>query len=275
MPATITFDTLTDAHLDGALRLSQAVSWPHRREDWHLFLRLSRGVVALAGGKVVGTAQATPFGDVAMVNMIIVDAQMRSRGLGRQLMTRAMAGVDVPEWRLTATVEGLPLYEKLGFVATGSVLQHQGVPVRQAVPDGVDWAGDTDLAAIQVLDQQATGADRSSLIARLMHEARLVVIRKGPDLAGYACLRRFGRGDLVGPVVAEDSAMAQRLISFLMARSTAGFLRVDTTEEAGLAPWLMGQGLAAAGGGVSMRRGAATVPATSVQCFALAAQALG
>lgn len=275
MSATITFDALTAAHLDGALRLSQEAGWPHRREDWHLLLRLSRGVVALAAGEVVGTAQATRFGDVAMANMIIVDAQMRGRGLGRQLMTRAMAGVEVPEWRLTATDDGLPLYEKLGFVATGRVLQHQGVPVAQPVPGGVDWADAADLAAIQALDRQATGADRAALIALLMREARLAVIRKGPNLVGYACLRRFGRGKLVGPAVAETTEMAQLLTGFLIARAPAGFLRVDTTEAAGLAPWLVAQGLSQVGRGISMQRGGATLPAAPVRCFALVAQALG
>ncbi|MDZ4312105.1 MAG: GNAT family N-acetyltransferase [Cypionkella sp.] len=275
MSATITFDTFATAHLEGALRLSQEAGWPHRRGDWQLLSRLSRGVVALAAGNVVGTALATPFGDVAMANMIIVDAGMRGRGLGRQVMTRAMAEVGVPEWRLTATDDGLPLYEKLGFVATGRVLQHQGVPMAQALPSGVDWADAADMEGIATLDRQATGADRRDLLVRLMIEGRLAVIRKGDDLVGYACLRRFGRGDLVGPVVAETAEMAQRLISFLITKAQGGFLRVDTTEAAGLAPWLTAQGLAPVGGGISMQRGGTTLPVVPLLCFALAAQAFG
>jgi GNAT superfamily N-acetyltransferase len=275
MTDTITFDAFTAAHLDGALRLSREAGWPHRREDWHLLHRLSRGVVALAAGEVVGTAQATPFGDVAMANMIIVAARLRGRGLGRQLMTRAMAGVDVPEWRLTATEDGVPLYKKLGFVATGRVLQHQGTPRMAAEPDGVDWAAPGDLESVAALDRQATGADRGTLLVRLMIEGRLAVIRSGRVPVGYACLRRFGRGDLVGPVIAETAEMAQHLIGFLIAQTPGGFLRVDTTEAAGLAPWLVAQGLAPVGGGISMQRGGANRPASPVQCFAHAAQALG
>jgi predicted N-acetyltransferase YhbS len=275
MSVTITFDSFTPAHLDGALRLSQEAGWPHRREDWQLVQRLSRGVVALEAGKVVGTALATPFGAVAMANMIIVDGRMRGRGIGRQVMTRAMAGFEVPEWRLTATDDGLPLYEKLGFIATGRVLQYQGKPVASAVPPGVEWAVAADLQQILALDQQATGADRGSLIARLMVEGRLAVIRRGRDLAGYACLRRFGRGDLVGPVIAETPKTAQRLIGFLITQSATGFLRIDTTEAAGLAPWLTAQGLAPVGGGIAMQRGGGQAADTKTRCFALAAQALG
>lgn len=275
MSDTLTFDAFSAAHLDDALHLSQAALWPHRREDWHLLSRLGRGVVALADGRVVGTALATPFGAVAMANMIIVDAAMRGRGLGRRLMTQAMASVEVPEWRLTATDDGLPLYQKLGFVATGRVLQHQGTPFPQTQPDGVEWADAVDLEAIATLDRQATGAERGTLIVRLMIEGQLAVIRRGGDPVGYASLRRFGRGDLIGPVVAETPEMAQRLISFLISQSHSSFLRVDTTEAAGLAPWLTAQGLAPVGGGISMRRGGSPLPAAPVQCFALAAQALG
>ena len=275
MSDTISFDAFTAAHLDDARHLSQAAGWPHRREDWHLLSRLSRGVVALAAGKVVGTALATPFGGVAMANMIIVDARMRGRGVGRHLMTRAMAGVEAPEWRLTATDDGLPLYEKLGFVATGRVLQHQGVPLDQARPDGVEWADAADLEGIATLDRQATGAERGALIVRLMIEGQLAVIRRGADPVGYASLRRFGRGDLIGPVVAETPEMAQRMIGFLISQSHSSFLRVDTTETAGLESWLTAQGLAPVGGGIAMRRGGSPLPAAPVQCFALAAQALG
>ena len=167
MTDTLTFAPFAPAHLEGALRLSQEAGWPHRMEDWRLVQRISRGVVVLDGPKVVGTALATPFGTVAMANMIIVDAAMRGRGLGRRLMDRMMAGVDVPEWRLVATEDGLPLYEKLGFAATGQILQHQGVIGACAMPEGVVAAEPADLPAILALDRQATGADRTGLLALL------------------------------------------------------------------------------------------------------------
>ncbi|GGH61980.1 GNAT family N-acetyltransferase [Frigidibacter albus] len=274
MTDTLTFDRFTAEHLEGALRLSRQAGWPHRAEDWQMLLRLSRGVVALAEGQVVGTALATPFGGVAMANMIIVDAAMRGRGLGRSLMERAMA-LEVPEWRLTATADGLPLYEKLGFVACGRVLQHQGLVAAQNAPDGVEWAVQADLPAMVALDRQATGADRAGLIAELMAEGQMAVIRDGAALAGFAALRTFGRGAVAGPVIAASAGDAQRLLTFVFAQRPGGFLRVDTTEAAGLAPWLAAQGLAPAGGGIAMRRGGAAAPQTPFQCFALAAQALG
>ena len=42
-------------------------------------------------GRVVATTMMTPFGsDCATINMVIVDAAMRGRGLGRRLMDAAL-----------------------------------------------------------------------------------------------------------------------------------------------------------------------------------------
>ncbi|EKJ95865.1 acetyltransferase [Bradyrhizobium lupini HPC(L)] len=117
-------------HLDAAVELSRQAGWPHRKEDWALVLSISNGFVALENGRVVGTAMATLLGDgCATVNMVIVDEAMRGRGLGRRLMDAAIGATEKRECRLVATADGLPLYEKMGFVASGEVLQHQGVPV--------------------------------------------------------------------------------------------------------------------------------------------------
>ena len=76
----------------------------------------------------MATILMTPYGeDAATINMVIVDAAIRGRGLGRKLMEEALARAGERTSYLVATQEGLPLYEKLGFVATGKIVQHQGV----------------------------------------------------------------------------------------------------------------------------------------------------
>ena len=127
-PATIEIVPFEAAHMPGAHVLSQAESWPHRPQDWGLGLSVSRGVVALQDGRVVGTALCSIFGPVATLNMIIVADDMRGRGLGRKLMDAAMASADGLEMRLVATEAGRPLYRKLGFVECGGVIQLTGTP---------------------------------------------------------------------------------------------------------------------------------------------------
>lgn len=267
-------------HIDGAYFLSQQAQWPHRKEDWAFVLSLSKGFVALEEGRVVGTAMATLYGDTcATINMVIVDESMRGRGLGRQLMNTALKATDGRECRLVATQDGLPLYEKLGFVAGGEIVQHQGFVQKQAFNTStVAWAEQTVLDELAALDATAFGADRRSLLRTLAQTGKFAVLRDGGTITGYIALRPFGRGEVAGPVVAANQEDAKALLSFVLSAAAGSFLRVDTTVATGLAPWLIQQGLAHVGGGVPMRRNAAQSAgneSASVKTYALASQALG
>ncbi len=292
---SLAFDCLAfePTHLPGAVALSQQAQWPHRLEDWALALSLSQGVVAVAapgsdGARVVGTALMTPYGeDAATINMVIVDESMRGRGLGRRLMDEVMALAGSRPLRLIATRDGLPLYEKLGFREVGTVVQHQGPaePVPQPVTEDVAPADAAALpsliaASLTALDRHAFGADRSALFTRLAEVARFALLRRNGAVVGFAALRDFGRGKVIGPVVAPDADGAKALIAFFLAAHPGGFLRVDTTVDTGLGPWLAERGLRHVGGGIAMRRPApqpapTDTPATPVMTYALASQALG
>jgi GNAT superfamily N-acetyltransferase len=269
-----------DDHLEAAVALSKAEGWPHRREDWDLVLSLSRGVVALEKGRVVGTALATPFGEAgATVNMVIVDRTLRGRGLGRKLMASAIEAAGERPCRLVATEDGRPLYEKLGFVVTGEIRQHQGLvaaPLHPALEADIEFADEAVAAELAVLDAQAMGLDRSMLFTRLAREGRFAVLREVGRIEGFAVLRPFGRGEVAGPVVARTADEAKALLGFLFAARAGAFLRVDTRGGGGLDAFLVEHGLLPVGGGLAMQRGGtASSDLQTVQTFALASQALG
>ncbi|MCU0905920.1 MAG: GNAT family N-acetyltransferase [Rhodobacteraceae bacterium] len=272
---TLTSAPFDASHIPGALALSRAAHWPHRAEDWALFLSLSRGAVVQDGEDVVATALATPFGPVATANMIIVDAGRRGAGLGRQVMEAAMAQVAAQEWRLIATTDGLPLYRKLGFVAVGEIVQHQGVVTAGPAGAMPDRATAADLAALAALDTAASGMARGPLFEALLRLGTVHVLREGGAITALAALRPFGRGEVLGPVVARNADEARAIMAPIVASAAGRFLRVDTPVTSGLAGWLAAQGMTHAGGGIQMRRGGGADPAGPQQVFALAAQALG
>ncbi|NTJ61861.1 GNAT family N-acetyltransferase [Agrobacterium rhizogenes] len=270
--------SFTPEHIDGALALSRQAKWPHRAEDWNLVLRLSHGVAAMdETGHVVGTILMTPYGeDCATINMVIVDENLRGRGLGRKLMDAAMALAGDRSLRLIATTDGLPLYRKLGFVAEGEIFQHQG-HLADLVPGGdVEAATADDFSAIKTLDRAAFGADRSSLIDALANIAQVAVVRRNGRVEAYGALRAFGRGEVIGPVVAANAEDAKSVITALALRKSSTFLRVDTNEGSGLTGWLAEIGLSHVGGGIAMRRPTGNAVASQdARIFALANQALG
>ncbi len=264
-------------HLEAAVRLSRQAGWPHRLEDWQMALTLSEGVVAIEDARVVGTVLVTPYkADCATINMVIVDEAMRGRGLGRTLMDAALRIAGDRPLRLVATAEGLPLYEKLGFRETGRVLQHQGVVGEVAAPPGIEAATAADIDAIAALDRRAFGADREGLVAYLAKAGEFAVLRRDGRVSGFAALRVFGRGEVIGPVVAAGLDDAKALVAHFIAMRPGRFLRVDTTGDAGISGWLTEQGLAHVGGGIAMMKPPIHRAADRVvNIFALANQALG
>jgi len=283
--------TFEARHLPEAIALSQQAGWPYRREDWQMLLSISDGLVAEEDGRVVGCCLVTPYGDdVATINMVIVDENLRGHGIGRTLMTRALTLAGSRECRLVATKEGRPFYEKLGFQQTGTVLQYQAPlpaappgarPIEAEPPPGskaIDWLADAGTEEILRLDRIATGADRVNLISALARNGRIAVLRDGPRVIGYGALRPFGWGWVAGPVVARTSDDAKILLSTLFAHSPAGtFMRVDITDSSCFGPWLTDRGLNHVGGGITMARnpGAETNPPPAFRVFALASLALG
>lgn len=265
-------------HLEGAVALSRGEQWPHRPEDWMMLQQLSAGVVALdADGKVVGTTFMTPYAeDYAMINLVIVDKSMRGLGLGRKMMERAIELAGNRPQRLTATQDGLPLYEKLGFVATGTVCQHQGLVQPVARPDGIETMQADDIDQIKAMDRMALAADRSELIDAILAQGQVALIRKAGQITAWAAIRAFGRGEVIGPVIANSLENARDLIAYHASSRSGCFLRVDTGSETGLSPWLEEIGLAHVGGGVTMRRPfSQDTEHPGPKVFALASQALG
>ena len=273
----LTFAAMQPEHLPGAVRLSADAGWPHREEDWRLVLDISHGFVAVQEGEVVATALATPFGNAAMVNMVIVDASLRRKGIARVMMERVMAVADPASWHLVATDAGLPLYEAFGFRRTGKIVRYQGNVADVRSSGDACWGSTSDLAAVIRLDKAASGMDRAAMYSALSKEARIAVLRRSDGIVGHAFVRDFGRGRVVGPVVASSVGAAQSLISFIMSENAGALLRVDTGVHTGLGAWLERNGLSAdTAGGIVMQAGTvASGPTGPVSVFALAAQALG
>jgi ribosomal protein S18 acetylase RimI-like enzyme len=277
MTETISLVALGPEHLDGALRLSRAVGWPHRLEDWQMSLALSEGrAMVTESGDVVGTIFLTPFGtDAATISLVIVDERMRGRGLGRKLMQAALDLAGTRPLRLTATEDGQPLYQSLGFEAVGMIVQQQGAVAAVAAPTNVLPARPTDLPAIVELDRAAFGADRQGLLGYIANVGEFIVIERAGRVVAFAGIRAFGRGEVIGPLVAEDAADARDLLAYAFASRTGKFVRVDHPSDTGLADWLTSLGLVNVGGGVAMQRPKIVGEPAKARTFGLASQALG
>lgn len=270
---------LTLDHMAQAHGLSQALNWPYRLEDWKFAHALGRGFAVEADGQLVGTALWWPYGDTfATIGMIIVSPHAQRQGIGGRLMDALLADAAGRRMTLISTKDGEALYTKLGFIPFGIVTQHQAVlakvpridpavPVRAALAE--------DVAAIESVDQRASGMDRKRLLAALLPIADTVVVERDGAIVGYGCVRRWGRGVVIGPVIARDQADARAIIATLASGHEGSFVRIDTTEACGLAPWLVEIGLPQVDRVISMALGEPPQAMPGTTLFALSNQSLG
>jgi AraC-like DNA-binding protein/predicted N-acetyltransferase YhbS len=270
--------SLQESDLEAAHRLSVAALWPHRLEDWRMFRDLGRGIVACDGsGAIVGTALSWRFGDkAATLGMVLVALALQGRGMGHMLMDNVLEDLEGRALMLNATEAGQRLYKALGFSTVGTFRQHQGTyqptewkarktRARKLLP--------ADRDAVAALDTAAFGAPRTKLLDRLLAEGDAVVIEGANGVAGFAIRRDFGRGRVIGPVIAADEAAAIDLIAAL---AEPGFLRIDIPSDAPrLSAWLGERGLMPVGIATMMVRGAWVPAPPHARRFGLVSQAFG
>ena len=270
---------LRTEHLPQALELSQALRWPYRLEDWAFAHQLGRGFAVEIEGRLAGTALWWPYGDRhASAGMVIVSAQDQRKGIGGMLMDALLGDAAGRTVLLNSTEDGLGLYTRLGFIAHGHVIQHQGVLAQAPSPasgESVRSLAPGDLTAVRDLDLGATGMDRTRLIDALLSTSEVKVIDRGGRISGYACVRTWGRGVVIGPVVAADDSDARALIAALAAPHVGRFVRIDLPAAVGLSPWVESIGLPRVDKVVAMALGELPKPAVGAKLFALSNQSLG
>lgn len=232
------------------VRLNQMAGWNQTASDWERFLTVSpRGCfVSELNGQVCGTVTTISFQNrFAWIGMVLVDPQYRGRGIGTDLLKRAIRHLDdekIPTLKLDATPQGKPLYEKLGFVAEYEIERWslQRSPSETAKSSSLDeFASAALLQSILKTDQEVFGADRGFLLESLHEDAPDLTLGSwtGSVLRGYALGRRGLFADHLGPWMASDGAAARTLLETFLARSSREAIVVDCLKSNKIAAGLL------------------------------------
>ena len=221
--------------------LSIAVGWPHRPKDWDFLRRAGRGIAAVDGiGRVFGSAMWFPQGDdFATIGLVITTPRIQAQGGGRWLMGHVLEQCRDRNLSLNATRAADHLYVSLGFTREALVYQRQGAvaPRLPGVPglDGELNALSSDrVGEITNLDTRAFGNNRGKLLALLAEDTSIRTLSRGGEIVGYSMCREFGRGHVVGPLVARNDHDAIHLTAAHLKDLAGKFARVDTREKDGV-----------------------------------------
>jgi ribosomal protein S18 acetylase RimI-like enzyme len=281
LPDGVTLRKMTADDLAGAQALSHGFQWPFRMEDWRFSFAHGEGVAAVRDGQLVGTALRWLWGPRhGTVGHVMVAPRLQGQRLGQHLMHALLAGSGDRAMLLHATADGRGVYERMGFAITGEIRQHQGLATHaqvMALPEGerLRPLNRNDADRLVQLDTRAAGMPRDAMLRRLLADGDTVVLARSGEAAGFATLRRFGRGHAIGPVVAPDLTSAKALIAHWCSRYAGKFVRIDVDAASGLPEWLEVQGLPRVDSATTMVRGGPLERGPDFGYWALVTQALG
>jgi len=231
---------ITTVQIDLLHGLSMGVRWPHRPKDWELLLKTGQGLVAVDGiGRVFGSAMWFPYGDdFATIGMVITSPRNQAQGNGRWLMDQVLERCAGRHLSLNATPAAHSLYISMGFADEATVYQCQG-EVALALPQLPPLEGEIvrlsmeDFDEINQLDSSAFGVDRRALLRLIADTAKICGLRRNGRLVGFSLCREFGRGKVIGPIVANGDEDAIHLTASHLEGLKGEFARVDTREKDG------------------------------------------
>jgi len=282
---------LTEAHLEGALRLTRSANWNQDTADWRMMLALGRAWGITEGdGTLAASTLVLPYVDgahsvegFAWVSMVLVLPEHRRKGYASQLLRTAIAWLHERELTplLDATPAGHAVYIQEGFVDTWGFARY-ALPGAFAAPSArtevaVRTLQAKDWPAIAALDAPAFGASREGLLRTLatrLPAAALVAERDGA-IVGYLLGREGHEARQLGPLVATHPGAAQALLSEALQR-VPGPVYLDLVDrESGLRAWLESGGFAFQRPFTRMAHGATRAPGDESMVVLAAGPELG
>lgn len=240
--------TMTPVDVAAGMRLKEIAGWNQTKEDWERFLRAEPEgcFVAEWNGQVAGTVTTIVYENrFAWIGMVLVDPQLRGKGIGTALLQKALDHLDakkVPCVKLDATPQGKPIYARLGFQSEYEIERHSltreiGPKDSPATVSG----GAEKLEALLKMDSEVFGADRSALLRSLADSApELVTIaRHEGTVQGFALGRKGSQADHLGPWVASNALAAREVFERFLLRSRRQVVFVDVVRDNPWAPALL------------------------------------
>jgi len=239
--------TMTAADIPAGMRLKGIAGWNQTPEDWERFLEAEPEgcFVAEWNGQVAGTVATISYEDrFAWIGMVLVDPQVRGKGIGTALLLKAIDYLDaknVPCMKLDATPQGKPIYTRLGFQIEYEIERHSLTRDITSQSGTQSAVAAENLEPLLEFDHKLFGADRSALLRSLAKSApELVAIHgSGGAVEGFALGRQGSLADQLGPWAAANASVAGAVCDDFLRRSRRPVVFADALRDNAWAPALL------------------------------------
>jgi GNAT superfamily N-acetyltransferase len=206
-----------------------AVFW---ETDPDAFVAVEEDGALVAGGSIVSYD-----GRFGFMGFFIVAPEHRGRGLGRRLwihrrdalLERLRPGAAIG---MDGVFDMQSFYARGGFAFAGRDLRMEGVGVPGPPAPGLLDARDVPPAELAAYDAGRFPAPRPAFVARWIAQpgSRALVAAGDGGIRGYGVVRPCRRGFKIGPLFAQDAAVAEDLFSGLADHAAGQPLILDVPE---------------------------------------------
>ncbi|UPK05366.1 GNAT family N-acetyltransferase [Bradyrhizobium sp. 170] len=209
-------------------------------------------------GFFIGELDGAPAAMVSCVNygarfsflgFYIVRADLRGRGFGLRIWNAAIAHAGARVIGLDGVTAQQDNYRKSGFALAYANIRYGGTVAAPAAPRAEIIAlSDVPFAAVEADDATVFPAPRSAFLRAWIGSpghAGCALVRDG-RLAGWGVIRPCRKGFKIGPLVADGRAIAEAVLTALLAKVGGGEIFLDVpginreatalAQDFGLAP---------------------------------------
>ena len=235
---------MTRAEVDALVGWAAREGWNPGLHDADIFWASDPEafIAAELDGEMIGGGAITSYGgEFGFMGFFIVRPEFRGRGFGNtlwharreRLLARLKPGAAIG---MDGVFNMQPYYAKGGFV-----FSHREMRFRAEIPAGASAKADTQIVpfadvpfeALAAYDRTCFPAPRPEFLSRWISQPdslALGFMRDG-TLAGYGVVRRCREGCKIGPLFANDAAVADALFTHLSAFAAGGPAFLDAPEN--------------------------------------------
>lgn len=224
-----TIQTMRRDEVGFAIDLAAAEGWNPGLHDADCFHAADPGgfLVARCGGEAVGCIAAVSYGGrFGFIGLYIVVPAWRGKGIGRRLWDAGMARLAGQVICLDGVPAQQPFYRRGGFELAWQNMRFAGTARHTGRADAAQIVpvGAADFEAIGALDRLIFPAPREAFLRcwTAMPGATALAWMEGGRIAGWGLVRRCREGHKIGPLVAENPAIANALYAALCNRLPEG-----------------------------------------------------
>ncbi|ANV91372.1 GNAT family N-acetyltransferase [Picosynechococcus sp. PCC 8807] len=228
MSGTYTIRTMTRTELDLAVEWAAQEGWNPGLQDAASFYAADPTgfLVGLLDGEAIASISAVKYApNFAFIGFYIVKPEYRGQGYGWQIWQAAIASVADRNVGLDGVVAQQENYKKSGFNLAYNNVRYSGLGGGQ-IPEHPCLKPLTvvNIEAVCQYDQQFFPGDRRTFLKSWLQQpdSTTWVMVNNTEITGYGMVRPCRRGYKIGPLFANNAAIAEILFLALKGSLPAG-----------------------------------------------------